>query len=496
MTMRVGLGVLIHETNTYADTSTGRTEYERFDTWHGTEFFDTHWTTSKTPPAGMLDAIKSIGAEPVPLFGAFAQPSGTIESAAYQRLRDNLLNPLKEALPLDAVTLALHGAGAADGVDDIEADIAVAVREIVGPDVPIVGELDLHGNLTQEMADAFDAFFGFHLYPHEDMYERGVEAVELIPALIEKKVNPVTHVEHIPVVLPPSSTDLFPASEVNRLCVEVEARPGIIDCTFFHGFPYVDIPDVGASIVVIADGDLDAARAAAREVAQWVWDHREDFRPTGVSPEEAVARALKAPEKPIVINETSDNCGGGAPGDATHLLRALIDAGASNSCMATIYDPEVANQAHAAGEGATIDIELGGKHDDLHGKPIVTTAQVESLTDGRFTLTAFAPGMELDLGPSARLAVDDIDVIVVSKQSQVFDPEVYLLHGIDVTGLDIVGLKSSAHFRAGFRDIAREIITADAPGVTTTHVEVFDRKRNRVPLWPVDDSATYPIEAG
>jgi microcystin degradation protein MlrC len=143
-------------------------------------------------------------------------------------------------------------------------------------------------------------------------------------------------------------------------------------------------------------------------------------------------------------------------------------------------------------QGATIEVELGGRHDDLHGKPIVATARVESLTDGKVTLTAWAPGWEIEYGPSARLIVDDVDVIVVSAQSQVFDPEIFRIHGIDVTTRDIVALKSSAHFRAGFRSLAKEIITADTPGVTTTHVEDFQRARMSVPLWPVDPAAAYP----
>jgi microcystin degradation protein MlrC len=169
----------------------------------------------------------------------------------------------------------------------------------------------------------------------------------------------------------------------------------------------------------------------------------------------------------------------------------MIDAGVRNSCFASIYDPEVADQAHDAGEGATIDIDLGAKHDDLHGKPITTSAKVVALTDGKFSLEAFAPGMKMDLGNCACLLIDDIDVIVVSRQSQVFDRQIFLLHGVEVEDRDIVALKSSAHFRAGFRNIAKEIVTADTPGVTTSHVEVFERRRNTVPLWPVDAATEY-----
>jgi microcystin degradation protein MlrC len=491
---RIGVAMLYHETNTFADASTGTTRYDRFDVWRGNELLD-KWGGSKTAPIGMHETIQAIGAEAVPLYGAFAQPSGTIESRAYARLREELLTSLRDNHPLDAVALALHGAAVAESVDDVEADIALAVRDIVGPNVPVVGSFDLHGNIRQEMAEAMDGFFGFRLYPHEDMYESGEEAVRLIASLLDAEVRPVTHVEYIPVLLPPSTTDHYPAAEVNRLCEEVEGRPGIIDCTFFHGFPYADIPQVGASVVAISDDNRDLARSVAHEIATWIWDHREDFRATDPSATEAIERAVAAPGKPVVINESSDNCGGGSPGDGTHLLKAMIDARVGNSCFASIYDPEVAAQAHDAGEGTTIEVDLGGKHDDLHGKAIAASAYVESLTNGRFTLKSFAPGMKMDLGPSARLRIDDIDVVVVSGQSQVFDPEIFLLHGIDVTRCDIVALKSSAHFRAGFRDIAKEIITADTPGVTTSHVEVFDRRNNKVSLWPVDQDSVYGKKA-
>ncbi|MCA1605903.1 MAG: M81 family metallopeptidase, partial [Acidobacteria bacterium] len=315
--MRIGLPVVVHETNTFADSSTGQTEYKHFDVLRGDEVVD-FWQNSQTPPGGMIDAIGEIGVEAIPIYSAFAQPSGTITKAAYDRIVDELLSELEANLPYDALAVTLHGAGVAEGIDEIEADLSRRIREVVGPDVPLVGVFDLHGNVTPDVAEPLDAFFGYHLYPHEDMYERGREAVQFIVDLVEKRVQPVTHVEYVPVLLPTSTTDFGPAAEANRLCAEIEARPGIIDCTFFHGFPYADVPLVGAHAVAIADGDPELARSAARELARWIWDHREDFRTNYLPADEAVAKALARDDGPVVINEGSDNCGGGAPGDGTH----------------------------------------------------------------------------------------------------------------------------------------------------------------------------------
>jgi microcystin degradation protein MlrC len=248
------------------------------------------------------------------------------------------------------------------------------------------------------------------------------------------------------------------------------------------------------SVVAIADGDDDLARAAAQDVARAIWAAREEYRPTSLTPQEAIAAALATEGGPVVINDTSDNPGGGSPGDSTHLLRAMLDAGLQNACYAFIYDVATAAHAHDAGVGATIRVRLGGKTDTLHGRPIEADAYVKGLTDGRFRLTTpMGRGMAVNLGPMARLQIGGIDILVSSERSQVLDDEVFLLHGLDVRRYKIVALKSSAHFRAGFTHLAKAIITADAPGATTLRLENFTHHRLRRPIWPLDDSAAYGV---
>lgn len=488
MTFRVAVGGIIHETNTYCK---DLTRLEEFRQSRGAEIIAANRGV-RSYVGGMIDAAEELGATLIPTFLGNATPSGTIAAAAYRSMLDELLAGIRAAMPVDAVALALHGAGVAEGIDDLEGHLCQAVRDVVGPEVKIVVTLDLHGNLTQAMADLVEVALGVHHYPHTDMYDRGYEAVSLIPRLLSGELKPVTHVETIPMLLTTTTTFHGPASAVNELCQELEQQPGIIDCTFFHGFPYTDIPQVGIHILCTANGDRALARETARKVARFIWERREQFRPDTLTPAEAIARALAAEGGPVIINDTADNPGGGSPGDATHLLRAMLEARLENACFGFMYDPEVVAQAHAAGVGSTIQVRLGGKYDDFHGAPLELTAYVKSLTDGRFIRQSpMGQGARVDQGKTVRLQVDGLEIIVASVRSQTLDAEIFLLHGIDVSRCKIVALKSSQHFRAAFEPIARAIVTADSPGLTTLRIEAFPRERTRRPCWPLDPECQY-----
>ena len=491
MTYRIAVAGLGHETNTYADDALGTTGLDRFSIARGERLLDLRG--QNTCIAGMIDRALEVGAELVPTYYAYCYPSGTIEADAYATMKDELVSSLRAAMPFDALAIELHGAAVAVGTDDVEGDLGAAIREVVGS-MPVVGALDLHGNVSDAMGAHFDALLGCHLYPHTDLHERGVEAVDLIVRMLEGSVRPVTHIEHLPMLLPTSTTDPgHPAARMNEVCAAIEARPGVLDCTVFHGFPYTDTPLVGVHVVVTTDGDAALAAACGREVGTWIWSHREEFRPEVLEASVAVKLAMQSDAFPVVINDTSDNPGGGTPGDATHVLRAFLDAGLEDACFGMIKDPETVAQAIAAGVASTIDVRLGGKHDSLHGEPIEARAYVHSISDGNVTLTGpMLTGVTLRLRPMVRLVLGGVDVIVYSTgASQTFDPEVFLLHGIDVRRYRYIGVKSSQHFRAAFAPIAARIVTADSPGLTSQRVEVFEHTRPPGPLWPVDPSATY-----
>ena len=490
--MRIAIAGINHETNTYCKLPTPASAFyqlrgERMLRMAGTE----------TSTGGALDRCAELGVESVPILYASTQPSGTIEKSAYDQFKTEILAGLKReqedtvAGSIDGIFLDLHGAGVVEGLSDLEGDLTQAIRQQVGEAIPITAAFDLHGNVSQKMTDALDGTFACHLYPHVDMHLRAIEAIDLILDMIEHNYRPVTHVETIPMLVPTTTTMLGIGKEMLEKMLAAESESGVIDVSWFHGFPYTDIPEVGGHIVVTTKGDREQAQKIARRMAKVLWDDRESFRPISLTAEEALEEAAACVDKPVVINEVSDNCGGGAPGDGTHLLRAMIEQNVENACFGFVVDPDVAEQAHEAGVGATISVSLGAKEDDFHGTPLQLTVYIKALHDGRLTMLAMAKGSRLNLGKMARLVVDGVDIVVASNRSQTFDQGPFLAVGIDVTEYDVVALKSSNHFRAGFHQLAGKIVTADTPGLTTHQIGHFPRRHAGRPLWPLDEMAAY-----
>ena len=499
--IRLAITGILHETNTYAAASGGPTPLDWFRQFHGQDIVH-RLAGTNSAVGGYLAACAAHGVQAVPAYAAQATPSATIAHEAYVAMRTQLLQALQAALPVQGVLMALHGAGVAEQVDDIEGDLLQHVRALVGPGVPIAATYDLHGNLSDAMVANADFTLPCRLYPHTDMAERAAEGVDLLLRQLKGDIGrPVTAARRLPILGQVVATEpgALP-SAVNVRCAEVAAWPGVLDCSWFHGFPYADIAMPCVSVVCTTDGDALLAQRAVDHVADWIWQQRQAFLRPLISPRDGVSQALAATEGPVVVNENADNPGGGTPGDGTHLLRALLEARppAGRACFGILSDPEVVQQAIEAGVGATLTVRLGGKRGPFQGQPIEAQAVVKCLTDGRFTNRpgSMLAGMAFNLGPMCRLVIDGVDVLVASRPDQTWDPEVFLLHGIDVQQRQVVAIKGANHFRAGFRGVARQIITVDSEGLSSADLSLFPRNRLAVALWPLSESVAPQAAAG
>lgn len=485
--MKIIIGQFAHETNTFSNVPTTREVFEAWILGYGDEVMEIH-DGVQDYVGGMIAECKKRNIEIVPTLTAFAYPSGIITTETYEELRDDLIQSIKSAGEVDAICLAMHGAGVTEKTEDLEGTFLKELREEIGYEIPIVVTLDLHANMTELMVSEADALLGVNYYPHTDSYDRGVEAVELAVDIVSGKVDPVMSLKSLPLLIPTSTTNISPAKDVNELCWEYESEADVIDCTFFHGFPYTDIKKLGVSVLAITNQSEEKAEQITTNVSEHIWDIRDQFTPEILTPKQGISRAIEIEGGPIVINETSDNPGGGTPGDGTHLLKAMLDANVEKSSFGYIYDPAVAQLAHEVGVGSFIEVELGGKTDDLHGKPLQVKGYIKSLSDGTFNQSSpMWQGLEVDLGKSARLQVGNVDVIICSEKSQTLDEQVFLLHGIDVSTYKIIALKSSQHFRAGFEPIAEQIITVDSPGLTALDFTIFEFKNVERPIYPLDE---------
>jgi microcystin degradation protein MlrC len=492
--VKVFLAMLNHETNTFSNIPTDRGQFEARHLHYGGEILETFRGTG-TCLGGMIDAAERHGVRLVPSVAASASPAGLVTKDIYAHVKQRILADLRAAGPLDGVLLDLHGAMVCEGIDDGEGDLIQAVRAAVGPAVPIAVTLDFHGNLTPEMARGADLLHGYKTYPHVDMAERGVEATERLLLVAAKRLRP-TAALRTPPILPPlgnQGTARGPMRRLYDLADEMEKDPKVISVSVFAGFPLADIPPAGLGVYVVTDDDQALADRLAGELARVAWEHRHEFIHSALPVADAVARALAAEGRPIVLADMADNTGGGAAGDGTEILRELLRVGARSAVVACIWDPAAVQACVKAGVGQSVTLDVGGKVDGRHGAPLRVTGTVRTLSDGRFVHKGpMARGLPGRLGTTAVLDTNDVKVILISYRWQTLDPEMIRFVGLDPLEHKVLVVKSTIHYRAAFEPIAREIVEVDAPGLSSSNLGRFDFKRVRRPIFPLDPDTTYP----
>lgn len=396
----------------------------------------------------------------------WTQPSGPVTRALYEELREEILEGLRAAQPVDMVVLNLHGAMMAQGLDDCEGDLLAHVRRIVGPDMPIGALLDLHGNVSPQMIGSGTVIVGVKEYPHVDYRPRAGELVAILAEMAAGRVRPCTVWRSIPILSLQGTTEEPMRSLVAALSA-YEERDHILSVTLMHGFPWSDWKRTGASVLIVAEpGAEGAAKAIADEVAGRFVDNLEAAPAERLGVGEAVREALATPRGPgpVVIADSSDNPGGGAACDSSFLLRELLDRKVDRAAIGMIWDPQAAIIAADAGVGARMDLRIGGKIGALSGDPVdLAGAEVVAIRDD-LRQRVFSDVPSDPLGLAIWLRVGGIDIVINSIRQQVFSPECFTGLGIDLAGKDVVVVKSSQHFRARFDPIARRTIYCNAPG--------------------------------
>ena len=490
--MRIAIGGILHETSTFAKTPTTIRDFETgFGLYRGEEILK-RFRGANICTGGFLEGAEALGFDVVPLLWAFAYPSGLIARKDYEALKNELLDRLKADEqangPVDGVLLDLHGAMVVEGIDDGDGDLIVSVREFLGPDRPLIVTFDLHGNHTKRRVAKADVIIGFDTYPHIDMAERGREAAELMVRMLQREIRPVMALRQLPMFWGVSKqvTAHPPMNEVIARAHELERRPGMLSVTVATGFPWADVPEMGASVIAVADKDQSLAENAAEELANWIWDRRATWQQPIVTVAEALEKGQSLGKYPIILADHADNTGGGAAGDSTEILRTFLDQKLDEAVVLYIVDPEVAEAAHRAGVGSRLSIEVGGKSDPIQGPPVKMEAEVMAVSDGDFTYDGpmFA-GLTGNMGRSAWLKQDGVSVVVVTAGEQPLGPAFAKTLGIDCTRMKYIALKSAAHFRASFEPIAGSIHNVDAQAVHTHDFKSLPHK-NRREFYPTE----------
>ncbi len=491
---RILIGGIAHETNVFSTTPTDFSEF-RQRVYIGGRDLVGGFAGTRTVVGGFLDGLAAIRATPLPLLYASATPGGIVTRAAYGELRHSLLDGVRSAGPVDGVLLALHGAMVTEDVPDAEADLLRAVRTLIGPNVPLVATLDSHANISPAMVEAADALVAYTTYPHVDTYERGYEATEILQRLLSGNTRATVALVAPPMLppLPPQcTTEETPMRALLAIAQRERAQRGVLNISIAGGFPYSDVRDAGLRVLVTTANDRMRAQTIAARIAAEAWRRRDAFTAALTPLPEAIRRVMEATNGPVVLADSGDNPGAGAPCDGMTLVTALHDAGVREVAVGVIRDPETVAQAQSVGTGAEITVRLGGKTDDRHGAPLIAVARVVRITDGVFTNTGpMGTGGRTRMGTTALLDLDGIKVIITEQRVQALDLSLFRSVGIEPTMVRAIVVKSSVHYRAAFAPIASAIIDVDTPGISSPHLSRFDFRHLRRPIWPLDPDTTY-----
>lgn len=452
--------------------------------------------------AGFLDVARERGWQMAHVISALASPSGPVSRAAYEHVAGRICAAITaQKDQIDGILLGLHGAQVAQDHEDGEGELLSRIRAIVGPDMPIAATLDLHANATAGMARDAHIWVSYKTYPHIDMRQAGQQAGRLLDDMMAGRIRPTTLRRHVPMMdeINAGRSDAGPMVAEYAKARQEETEPGILAVSLNAGFSDADIAEMGPSVFVTYDQKIPGTAARAAEIAdahaRAIWDARFSCANTYLEVEEvvAIAKAHDASGGPLVIADYADNPGSGAYGDATNLLRVMLEAGLTDAVFAPMIDPEAAETLHRHTEGDEVTLALGGKNDPAFGGgPLTLTGRIMCLSNGAYRGDGpMLGGLDRTWGRMAVFRVSGIDILVVTERDQMLDRQQFYPFGIDPKAKKVLALKSMQHFRAAFEPIAGRVIVCDSGALSTPKMSRRPYQRVKRPIWPLDAETTF-----
>ncbi|HZD27037.1 MAG TPA: M81 family metallopeptidase, partial [Alphaproteobacteria bacterium] len=489
--MRVVIAMMKHETNTFSPVPTPLARFANAAEvpLEGKVAYDAFKGTGSGLGA-YIDLAEENGADFEIAIAAGAWPSGVVHDDAYRYMCERILRTVEKGC--DAVLLDLHGAMVTQSLEDGEGNLLQRLRALAA-DLPIGVALDMHTNFYPAIAEAATVVAGYQTYPHIDTYETAMRAGRPIFAMLHGEAQPTLAWGNRPMLphVMRQGTDDFPNRELQEMAKRME-REGALCATLFTGFPHADIRNAGLSAVVVTDNDPALAERYRDELLNFAWQNREAFVYQIEPLEESLDRAAKAEAFPVVLLDHYDNAASGGTMDTMAVLGAILDAGLEDVAAFAIHDPAAVREMIAAGIGATVTLQLGGKIDmpaiARKGEPRRVTGRVKLISDGRYRNRGPASrGVLMDMGPTVVLDTGKVEIVVISRHQEPNDLACFTSLGIDPTEKKYLMLKSRIHYRAGFKPIAREIIECAGVGVCTSDYSMLDFKHVRRPIYPLDN---------
>ena len=490
MTYRILSAEIAHETNTFSQLVTDQQAFRNCYYYVGDEALIQR-ADANTELGGFAEMAREYGWQLEHVHSAAAGPSGKVTRAAFDWLCDPVIDAAR-GNQFDGILLGLHGAMVTDFCEDGEGEILQRLRAVCGAQIPIAITLDLHANVSQTMCDRADIIVSYKTYPHVDMRQAGNQAARLLQATLQGQIHPQTLRVSCPMLeeVNGGRTDIGPMIERLRLARDWEQRSDAHAVSINGGFASADIATVGPTILVTGEGDMEVHRAFAASLADDIWQRRDEVLNDylDVDAAAAIARQFDASAGPLVIADYADNPGAGGYGDATNLLRALLEAGVSNACFGPMVDGDAVQALWKHDPGVIVDIQLGGKMDPTRGGgPLTLQAELLLKSDGSYVGQGpMSAGLRRSFGPTAVIRVAGIEVLVTTQAAQILDLQQFRSFAIEPTTRSVVALKSMQHFRADFEPIAAQVIVCDSGALCTPRYRLLEYCNVPRPIYPLD----------
>lgn len=479
----------LHESNTFSPQHTTLEHFSNAHLDYGADLIPT-WRDAYHELGGFIQGCEENNLEIVPILAAVATPGGPLTSETYQELLDTILNGFQQhESELDGLLLALHGSMVCETIMDADGETIQRIRNIMGPDFPIMVSMDMHGNISSRMISCSTAIVVYRTYPHMDQRERGIECAVLMKRIVRGEVKPIQALRKLPLLIHivQQYSESGPMEEIMEQVRLVSNKPGILSTSFAPGYIYADVPDLGASVIVVADGNLDLAEKEADYLAEFAFSRREALNAKLLDPEAAVREVGQTPGL-VCLMDCGDNIGGGGPGDSTLLFGEVLKQGVRNCCV-VLYDPESVQTCLQTGVGRTVVLEVGAKTDHRHGRPIPIEGRVRLLADGKYIEPEPRHGGDryLDQGPTAVVETKEEHTIVLNSLRVMPTSLHQLLSlGIRPESKKVIIVKGVTAPRAAYEPISTKVIPVDTPGVTQAGPESFPYLHRPHPLYPLD----------
>ncbi len=482
--MQVALGSIMHESNSFSPISTSLSAFEDTELLFGDELIERH-TPRKTELGGILHVAQQRNIEIIPTVSAKAMPSGPVTTEAFTFLMAKLLEGIHAAGQVDSVILALHGAMLTTDCDDPEGLILQQVRDVVGREVPVGLTLDHHANVTALMAEQADFMISYRTHPHVDHFQVGKQAAELIGRMVKEGLRPAMRTKKVPVLIPVESSPQARSHLVRRI-EELESKASVLSASFFIGYAFADVEEMGPCAVVITDNDECLSEYETADFANLMWSLRDDFAIPVPTIEQAFEEAMTSKAGPFVLCDLGDCLMAGGTGDTTAFLAAILQKRVDSACL-TLIDPEAVKQCIAAGVGRQTTVTLGGKIDPASSQPVTVTARVGLVSDGLYRGKGYdLAETEINMGRTVVLQIGDVDVVVTERRCPVHDPALYRSLGIQPEQKKIVVVKDAFNATMTYKPIAQKIIFLNSPGVCNWDFKPSQYHRIQRPVYPFD----------